>query len=289
MYFPNGERILLSGDLGRFGTPIIIDPTIVDFAEYLVIESTYGDRRHPVDSPAEILERILHRAWEQGEVILVPSFSIGRTQELLYTISQLQKEDRLPRIPIFIDSPMAVSTTEVYRKMKQEQDSDMKLRIADGEDPLCPDHLEFIRDSNQSKALNSRRGPMVIIAGSGMATGGRIVHHLLNRIDDPATVVLFTGYQAEGTLGREIVEGKEEVEILGQSRPVRARIEKIQSLSAHADYVEMLDWLSHFTQPPRKTFLVHGEPPAQESLRQKIVDRYGWECVIPSQGDSFDL
>lgn len=289
MYFPNGERILLSGDLGRFGTPIIIDPTIVDFAEYLVIESTYGDRRHPVDSPAEILERILHRAWEQGEVVLVPSFSIGRTQELLYTISQLQKEDRLPRIPIFIDSPMAVSTTEVYRKMKQEQDSDMKLRIADGEDPLCPDHLEFIRDSNQSKALNSRRGPMVIIAGSGMATGGRIVHHLLNRIDDPATVVLFTGYQAEGTLGREIVEGKEEVEILGQNRPVRARIEKIQSLSAHADYVEMLDWLSHFTQPPRKTFLVHGEPPAQESLRQKIVDRYGWECVIPSQGDSFDL
>lgn len=289
MYFPNGERILLSGDLGRFGTPIIIDPTIVDFAEYLVIESTYGDRRHPVDSPAEILERILHRAWEQGEVVLVPSFSIGRTQELLYTISQLQKEDRLPRIPIFIDSPMAVSTTEVYRKMKQEQDSDMKLRIAEGEDPLCPDHLEFIRDSNQSKALNSRRGPMVIIAGSGMATGGRIVHHLLNRIDDPATVVLFTGYQAEGTLGREIVEGKEEVEILGQSRPVRARIEKIQSLSAHADYVEMLDWLSHFTQPPRKTFLVHGEPPAQESLRQKIVDRYGWECVIPSQGDSFDL
>lgn len=289
MYFPNGERILMSGDLGRFGTPIIVDPTIVDFAEYLVIESTYGDRLHPVDSPAAILERILHRAWEEGEVVLVPSFSIGRTQELLYTISLLQREGRLPRIPIFIDSPMAVSTTEVYRAMKQEQDSDMKLRIAEGEDPLCPDHLEFIRDSNQSKALNSRKGPMVIIAGSGMATGGRIVHHLKNRIDNPATVVLFTGFQAEGTLGREIVDGSDEVEIHGLSLPVRARIEKIQSLSAHADYSEMLDWLGNFTKPPKRTFLVHGEPPAQESLRQKIVERFGWDCVIPAQGDSFDL
>ncbi|MBX7132312.1 MAG: MBL fold metallo-hydrolase [Fimbriimonadaceae bacterium] len=289
MYFPNGERILMSGDLGRYNTPIITDPTKVDFSEYLVIESTYGDRRHPTDKAEDILERVLREAWETGGTVIVPSFAIGRTQDLLYNIHCLQLEGRLPRIPVFIDSPMAASTTEVYRRIKEDHDSDMRLAIKEGEDPLQPDYLEYIRDASQSKALNSRRGPMVIISGSGMASGGRVVHHLKHRLGDPSTIVLFTGFQAMGTLGRKIVDGNEVVEIHGMEVPVRAKIEKIGSLSAHADYQEMLDWLANFKTPPKMTFLVHGEPPAQEALQEKIESQLGWKTMIPAQGDSFEL
>jgi metallo-beta-lactamase family protein len=286
---PNGELLLMSGDLGRFNTPIIRDPEIVDYTDYLVIESTYGDRLHAKENPLEKLEECLHWAWNNGGTILIPSFAIGRTQELLYYFRELQDAGRMPRIPLYIDSPMATSVTQLYSQSKEEHDEDMKIAIADGESSLEPLGLQYVRDREQSKALNKQSGPQVIISGSGMANGGRIKHHLRTRLSSPQTMVLFTGFQAEGTLGRDILEGNPTVSIYGEDVAVAARIERMNALSAHADQEEILHWLSFFKSAPKKTFLVHGEPKAQLVLAEKIKDQYGWEIEIPAFGDSFEL
>lgn len=289
IYFENGERILMSGDLGRYNTPIIKDPTTIEFAEYLVIESTYGDRLHAQEDTEGKMAGIFSKAFEEGGVVLVPSFAIGRTQELLYFINDLQEQKKLPRIPIYIDSPMATTTTGVYASAQEEFDNDMKIRVGNGNKPLGPENVTFVRDGEQSRALNSQKGPMVIIAGSGMANGGRIVFHLLHHLADPSTVVLFTGYQAQGTMGRELIEGAHKVHIHGMEVPVRASVEVLNSLSAHADQGEILAWLSKFKQPPKRTFIVHGEPPAQHALQAKIKEQLGWDTLIPKQGQSAEL
>ncbi|HEY0868513.1 MAG TPA: MBL fold metallo-hydrolase [Fimbriimonas sp.] len=289
IYFENGERIMMSGDLGRYNTPIIRDPATVEFAEYLVIESTYGDRLHEREPVLPKLEQILDDAWQNGRTIIVPSFAIGRTQELLYYFRILQDEGRMPRIPIYVDSPMATSVTRLYAEANEEHDDEMKLSVEEGSSQLEPRGVHYVRDRNQSIALNSQDGPMVIISGSGMATGGRVTHHLLHRISDPKTVVLFTGYQAEGTLGRKILEGNPTVRIHKREVDVRAEVKKLNALSAHADSGEMLSWLEGFKSPPRKTFIVHGEPPAQASLQEKIREKFGWDTVIPKHGESFVL
>lgn len=289
IFFPNGERILMSGDLGRFNTPIIRDPETMEFAEYLVIESTYGDRIHGEENPEPRLEALIQEAVEGGLVLLIPSFSIGRTQELLYYVNELQREGRIPRIPIYLDSPMAVTATQLYDQTKEDHDVEMKIRIGEGDDPLNPEGLVLVRDRNQSKAINGNRGPMMVIAGSGMANGGRIIHHLRSRLDDDRTIVLFTGYQANGTLGRRILNGDPEVEIFGQPIQVRARVERMTSLSAHADQQEMLTWLRGFKTPPKKTFIVHGEPGPQEVLAAKIREELGWDTVIPTHGQTVEL
>jgi metallo-beta-lactamase family protein len=289
IYFENGERILMSGDLGRFNTPVIKDPTTIEFAEYLVVESTYGDRLHAKEDVEGILSRIFNDAYRNHSVVLVPSFAIGRTQELLYFIHNLQQASKIPRMPIYIDSPMAVSTTKVFEDSKEEFDPEMQKALESGVNPLEPENVTFIRDSEQSKALNSQRGPMVVIAGSGMANGGRIVHHLLHHLSDPNTVVLFTGYQAEGTLGRALIEGAHHVHIHKAQVEVRAQVEQLGSLSAHADQGEIMTWLRGYKTPPKRTFVVHGEPPAQEVLVAKIRQELGWDVVIPKQGESFEL
>lgn len=287
-YPPNGQKVLLSGDLGRYDTPIIKDPTVEDFADYLMIESTYGDRLHPKEDVMDKLRGLFNDIAASGGVLLVPSFAIGRTQELLYYIYKLQKEG-LPRIPIYIDSPMATSTTKVYMRDSEEHDPEMAAAVANGENMLEPQGLTLIRDREQSKALNSQSGPMVIIAGSGMANGGRIQHHLLHRLSRPETIVLFTGFQAEGTLGRRLLEGADRVHMLGHEIPVAARIEKANALSAHADQGEIMRWLSNFKTPPKLTMIVHGEPAAQDVLRAKIEQELGWKCATPNFGDSFEL
>ncbi|MCC7230758.1 MAG: MBL fold metallo-hydrolase [Fimbriimonadaceae bacterium] len=289
IYFDNGERILMGGDLGRYNTPIIKDPTSVEFAEYLVVESTYGDRFHAQEDTVGRLEEILREASQNGGAVLIPSFSIGRTQEVLFYLRQLQDQNRMPRMPIFIDSPMAVSATELYASSKEEHDQDMKIAIEGDASPLEPHLLTLIRDREQSKALNRQSGPMVIIAGSGMANGGRIVHHLKVRLNDPSTIVVFTGYQGQGTMGRRLIEGETTVNIHHEEIHVRAQITKLNSLSAHADQGEIMAWLKGFKAAPKKTFIVHGEPPAQAALRDKIVTELGWEVVIPHMDQEFDL
>lgn len=287
--FETGETILMSGDLGRYNTPIIQDPTTVSEADNLVIESTYGDRLHPKENSLAKLETIFREAMQNGSAVLIPSFAIGRTQELLYFCRKLQDSGRMPRIPIFIDSPMATSATKVYADSKEEHDEDMKISVSEGRSELDPDGVQFVRDRDQSKALNNHPGPVVIISGSGMANGGRIVHHLRHRLGDPSTIVLFTGYQAEGTLGRRLLDGADSVQIFHEPVPVRARIESMNDLSAHADQGEIMQWLSGFSRAPKTTFIVHGEPPAQAALRDKIVAEYGWHVVIPRHGEQFVL
>jgi metallo-beta-lactamase family protein len=282
-----GRTILMSGDLGRFDTPIILDPTPVESADWLVVESTYGDRFHADEDPEAKLESILRDAWSAGSCVLVPSFAIGRTQELLYHIKNLQDAGRMGRFPIFVDSPMASEATIRYLQHVEDQDCETRLDLSSGVNPIAPEGLVWVRDREQSKELNSRPGPMIVIAGSGMATGGRIVHHLLHRLGDPATIILFTGYQAAGTLGRRILEREPEVRVLGQEVIVRARIEKLNSLSAHADQEEIMRWLRCFKARPRCTFIVHGEPPAQNALKVRIVRELGWSVSIPRHLEEF--
>ncbi|MBC8064104.1 MAG: MBL fold metallo-hydrolase [Chlorobia bacterium] len=289
IYFENGERILMGGDLGRFNTPIIKDPTTVEFAEYLVVESTYGDRLHAHEDTVGKLEEILNHAAGVGGAVLLPTFSIGRTQEVLFYLRQLQDQGRMPRMPIFVDSPMAISATRLYADAKEEHDQDMKIAVDNDASSLEPHLLSLIRDSEQSKALNKQVGPMIIIAGSGMANGGRIVHHLKNRLGNPATTVVFTGYQGEGTLGRRLIDGEPTVQIHHEEVQVRAHITKLNSLSAHADQEEIMTWLKNFKTPPKMTFIVHGETKAQEALQAKIHSDLGWKTTVPSQGQEFNL
>ncbi|MBS1722139.1 MAG: MBL fold metallo-hydrolase [Armatimonadetes bacterium] len=289
IYFENGERILMSGDLGRFNTPLIKDPTMVEFAEYLVLESTYGDRLHDKSDPKEQILKVLQRAVADRSCVLIPSFAIGRTQEVLWYLRELFDEGRLPRIPIYVDSPMANATILLYVQETDEMDAEMKVDLREGRSPFAPDFVHTVRDKGMSKQLNNMHGPMVVIAGSGMVNGGRIVHHLVHRIEDPSTIVLFTGYQAAGTTGRQLIDGADHIRLLGQELNVRAQIERLDSLSAHADYAEILTWLRGFKQAPKTTFLVHGEPPAQEALKSLIVSELGWKVEIPAQGDHFDL
>lgn len=289
IYFPNGERILMSGDLGRFNTPIIKDPTVVEYAEYLTIESTYGDRLHSQENPIDQLADIMNDTYQRGCCLIVPSFAIGRTQELLYYVSILQEEGRAPRIPIFVDSPMATNVSQIYGRIHEEHDDETEVAEQHGVKLLEPKGVVYVRDREQSKALNAQDGPLMIIAGSGMANGGRVVHHLMRRIGDERTTVLFTGYQAEGTLGRAILDGNPKVKILGNEVMVRAGVQKMNALSAHADQGEILRWLKNFKQPPKQTFIVHGEPRAQEALQAKIKAELGWNTAIPHHGQNFQL
>jgi len=285
----DGERILMGGDLGRYNSPIIRDPEKVEAAEYLVIESTYGDRLHSGESPLDKIELMIRFVMDSGGALLVPSFSIGRTQEMLYYFRKLQDAGRIPRIPIFIDSPMGISATNLYARSKDEHDEDMLISVEEGRSELEPEGLRMIRDKEESKALNSRPGPMVILAGSGMVNGGRIQHHILHRIEDPANAILFTGYQAEGTIGRRLLEGDSPVSILRREVDVRARIEKANALSAHADQHEIMRWLHGFKQAPKRTFIVHGEPEPREALAARIREELGWELELPNLHERFSL
>jgi metallo-beta-lactamase family protein len=287
--FQDGTRILMGGDLGRYNTPIIRDPATIESADYVVVESTYGDRFHSDEDPLGKIEQVLNDAMRTGGAVIVPSFAIGRTQEMLYYFRKLQNAGRMPRIPIFIDSPMAASATRLYADSKEEHDEDMKISLSEGNSELEPDGLTMVRDREGSKALNAQPGPLVIIAGSGMANAGRVKHHLMHRLSNPSTIVLFTGYQAEGTLGRRLLEGAEEVKIHRQDIQVRARIEKVNALSAHADQGEIMRWLGGFRTPPKRTFIVHGEPPAQEALQARIQKDLGWDVVIPKMAETFTL
>lgn len=289
IHLPNGIKLLMGGDLGRYDMPILQDPATVHEADYIVQESTYGDRLHGDEDPMDRLEQVLNDAMRHGSAVIVPSFAIGRTQDLLYYFRKLEDQGRLPRIPIFVDSPMAVSATHLYSQASDDQDEDIRFALRQGDNLLEPSGVQLIRDREQSKALNSQSGPLVIISGSGMANGGRVRHHLMHRLSNPRTTVLFTGFQAAGTLGRQLVDGADEVSIYGEPIQVRASIERITSLSAHADQGEILRWLSGFEKPPKALFLVHGEPEPQAVLRDKIIEQFGWKVEIPAMGQEYDL
>jgi len=280
----DGVRIGFSGDVGRPGLPIIRDPQSLDPVDYLILESTYGDRLHkPLGHAADTLADVVSRTAARGGKIIVPAFAVGRT------LHQLIDAHRLPSIPMFVDSPLAVNVTEVFRKHPECYDKEILQYLTDGNDPFGFHRLTYIRDVAESKKLNDLRGPCVIISASGMCEGGRILHHLRNNIEDPRNTVLITGFQAEYTLGRKIVEKQAEVPIFGEPMRLRAEVCSLTELSGHADQKELIEWLRLIAKGLKKVFLVHGEETQGAALAQMIQKTYGIETVQASRGESVVL
>lgn len=274
--------VLFSGDLGRAGTPMLEDPEIVSRADYLVLESTYGDRLHAVENRREALRQAIRKALGRGGALVIPAFAVERTQEILYILHLLRDAKDIPNVPIYIDSPMAVEVTKLFIKYQNTFDEDAMRIIRSGDDVLDVENLRFCSSVEESKAVNAMKGPMIVISASGMATGGRILHHLKHRLPDSRNTVLLVGYQAVSTRGRLLQEGAKSVRIHGEDVPVRAEIQSIDGFSSHADYREILSWLGHFEAPPKSVFLVHGETPAQEALKTRIIEKFGWNVEVPS-------
>jgi metallo-beta-lactamase family protein len=270
-----GTRLVFTGDLGRRGRPILRDPEPVAAADVLLVESTYGDREH-TEGARERLADIVRQAAERRGALLVPAFAVGRTQELIWTLRSLEDEGRIPSLPVFVDSPMAIDVTALYCRHPEEHDLDMKLLMDEKRCPLCCRQYRLVRTRDESRALNRLAGTFIVLAGSGMATGGRILHHLKARLADDRTTVLLPGFQAAGTRGRSLQDGAASIRIHGEDVPVRAHVEVLHGLSAHADRGEILDWLGGFERPPRRTFVVHGEPSATAAMVSAIRERLGW-------------
>ena len=271
-----GTTLVYSGDLGRRNRPLLRDPEPVTHADVLLVESTYGDRVH-APAPEEALARVVREAAARGGALLVPAFAVGRTQELLWHLRVLEDAGKIPALPTYVDSPMAIAVTEVYARHTEEHDEALRALVA-AEGERLRRRVQLVRRVEDSKALNDLDGPAIIIAGSGMATGGRILHHLTRRLSDPRTTVLLPGFQAAGTRGRSLQDGARTLRMHGQDIPVRATVTVLDGLYAHADREELLDWLGHFAAPPR-THVVHGEPPAAEALADAIRTRLRWPSV----------
>jgi metallo-beta-lactamase family protein len=287
-----GRQIKLgfSGDLGRPGLPILRDPEPLPPVDFLILESTYGDRLHePIQSVADKLVSIVTRTYQRGGKMIVPAFAVGRTQQLVLMLHQLIDRKRIPSFPIFVDSPLAVDVTAIFRKHPELFDQEANAFVESGADPFGFRLLRYVRDVNESKALNDLRGPFMIISASGMCEGGRILHHLRNNLGDPRNTVLLTGYQAENTLGRKIEDGMEEVPIFGEPMRLRAEVEKLDELSGHADQREILSWLKPIAHALKRVFLVHGEGNQQSVLAKMIRSQYGIEVTVPGRGQSFEL
>ena len=283
-------RLGFTGDLGRPGLPIIRDPEPLPPADYLIIESTYGDRIHePIHSVSERLAEIVNHTYQRGGKMIVPAFAVGRTQQLVLLLHELINAKAIPAFPIFVDSPLAVNVTEVFRKHPELYDAEARAFESNHEDPFGFSRLTYVRDVNQSKALNDLHGPFMIISASGMCEGGRVLHHLKNNIGDPRNTILLTGYQAMNTLGRKIQERWKEVPIFGEPMPLRAEVCQLDALSGHADREEMLAWMKPLAAGLKRVFLVHGELDQQTAFAAAIRQRYQLDVVVPARGSSFEI
>jgi len=284
------KNIIFSGDIGQWDKPLMKDPTYFDRADYVVMESTYGNRNH--DDPKNVDKKlcaVVNETVEAGGNILIPTFAIERAQEILFHISRLAREKRIPYLMTFLNSPMAVEITKVFKRSKRFFDKETLELFRKGQSPFDFPGLRLVQSVEASKAINQIRGSTIIMAGSGMITGGRIKHHLIRNITRPESTLLFVGYQAAGTLGRLILDGKPEVRIHGQLYPVRMRIEQILGFSAHADRADLTRWLNHFKSPPQRVFLTHGEEKSILSLSGTIRSKDGWKVSAPKYQEEFQL
>jgi metallo-beta-lactamase family protein len=285
-------RLVFSGDLGRKGIPIIRDPQMVDGTDFLIMESTYGDRLHPpYEDEEKRLESIINETYKRGGSIIIPAFAVGRTQQLVLTLHQLASRGDIPHMPVFVDSPLAVDVTAVYRMHPECYDDEIRAFIeqADIRDPFGFTDLTYTRAVEQSKQLNFLREPAIIISASGMMETGRILHHLKNRIEDPRTTVLIVGWQAPNTLGRRLVDGEKTVRIFGEEYENRARVEVLNGFSGHADRDELLAWVGAMERKPKRTFLIHGEPENALVLAQGLQERFGIVVDVPALRQSFEV
>lgn len=281
------ERIILfSGDIGGWGKPILQDPTLFEEADYVLVESTYGDRLlESSENAANEFAEVINTTVKAGGNIVIPSFALERSQDVLYYLNKLRLEGRIPHLMVFVDSPMAVSVTGVFEHHPELFDEEMKELLRQRKSPFDFPGLNLIRTVDESKAINYIDGSVIIIAGSGMCTGGRIKYHLVTNISRPESTIVFVGYQAVGTLGRQIVDGAKEVRILGQYYPVRARVVQLNGFSAHADRNQLLKWLSSLQRPPRCIFVTHGEPSAAQHFALLVRDKTGGDTVVPKYQD----
>jgi metallo-beta-lactamase family protein len=309
-----GQTILFGGDLGRFGRPVLPDPTMVAEADYLLVESTYGNRVHEQDDNGERLAAAIRTTVERGGKVVIPAFAVGRVEELLYWVKRLEEERRIPVLPVFVDSPMAAEALARYTERVRELDPELLPEETDQKAPLgkadhsesvgerrqhasrerqlcvfCTQRFRTIKSTQESKDLTASKIPAIVISSSGMATGGRVLHHLKATLPDPRNTILLVGFQAEGTRGRLLADGATGVKIHGQIVPAHAHVEKIDSMSAHADSTEILRWLGGFTRPPKTTFLVHGEPVAMQALSASIKAKLGWNTKMPQYQEVVEL
>ncbi len=278
-----GMKFVFSGDLGRSNDPIMKPPSLVEEADYLVVESTYGNRRHDAANAEEVLGSHLARALGRGGVVVIPAFAVGRAQTLTLFISRLKARGAIPDVPVYLNSPMAIDATRLYHEYRSEH------RLSAEECSAACGVAQMVHTPDESRALNSRGGPMVIISASGMATGGRVLHHLKAFAPDSRNLILLPGFQAAGTRGAALASGATEIKIHGSYVPVRAEVVRLDSMSAHADYAEILDWLRAFKRPPRRTFVTHGEPAAADEMRRRIEETLGWSVSVPEYGDKAQL
>jgi metallo-beta-lactamase family protein len=279
----DGVSVQFSGDLGRPEDPLMPPPAAVRQADYLVVESTYGDRRHDSRNPQDILAEIVNTTAARGGAVIIPAFAVGRTQSLLYHLHHLKAAGRIPNVPVFLDSPMAIDASEIYC---QHQD-DHRLSAS-----ACRNAFNvatYVHSVEDSKALDGNTMPMVLISASGMATGGRVLHHLKHFLPDPRNTIVFAGFQAGGTRGAALVAGAEAVKIHGAYVPAKAEIRSLSMFSAHADADEIIGWLQGFERAPRRTFVTHGEPAAADTLRHRVEEELGWTCHVPEYRDQTDL
>jgi metallo-beta-lactamase family protein len=284
------RHLLFSGDIGQWKKPLLRDPTLFDRADYVVMESTYGDRLHEDGGSIEDqLRGVINETADRGGNVVIPTFAVERAQELMYHISRLVHDDRIPDMPIFLDSPMAIDVTQIFREFPDCLDQETWQLIASGEPPLSFPGLRMVRSVEQSKQINSVKGPCIIMATSGMCTSGRIKHHLRQNVRDERSTILFVGYQAEGTLGRQILDRRPEVRIHGRNYPMRAEVRQIFGFSGHADRDDLLRWLTHLNEAPRRVFLTHGDEEAGSSLAARIRERPGWPVTVPEYRQVVEL
>ncbi len=283
-------RLGFSGDVGRPGLPIIRDPEPLPPVDYLIMESTYGSRRHPQQGEAlQRLEEVVKRTIGRGGRLIIPAFAVGRTQQIVLLLHQLINEKRIPPVPMFVDSPLAVDVTKTFRAHPECFDAETAKYLEEGEDPFGFKRLTYVREAEGSKKLNDLRGPFIVISPSGMCEAGRILHHLRHNVGDPKNTVLITGYQAENTLGRKLVNGMKSVRIFGIPTEVNAEIESLDELSGHADAAELIAWMKPTTSALKKVFLVHGEPGESAPLAELIRSTYGIEAISVRPGQVYDL
>ena len=289
----NGKKatIVFSGDIGRYNQPILNDPiTPPANADVLLCESTYGDREHEAGDPAELLAAIVNRVAKRGGSIVVPAFAIGRAQTFMYYLRQLEDQQRIPRLPVYVDSPMALSATDLYLKYREDHDLEFTREDANGKgDPLDVHQFHLTRTADESKQINNVKTPCIIISASGMVTGGRVMHHLVQRLPDARNAVILAGFQAQGTRGRALQEGAKTLRLFGQEIPVNAEVIQLGQFSAHAGKSELLRWLTGLPAPPKQTYLVHGEPSAAQSLQSAIRDNFKWSVSVARYLDTIDI
>jgi metallo-beta-lactamase family protein len=282
--------IVFSGDIGRYGQPILKDPATPPNGDYVICESTYGDREHPTGDSLQFLADTVNRIVKRGGSIVIPAFAIGRTQTFMYFLRQLEDEQRIPKIPVYVDSPMALSATDFYVRHVEDHDLDMaRLDQSGNRDPLNVHEFHLTRSVDDSKKINDVKTPCIIISASGMVTGGRVLHHLAQRLPDAKNAVILAGFQAEGTRGRALLEGAKVMHLFGEAVPVNAEIIEMGQFSAHAGKSELLRWVGGLQAAPKKAWLTHGEPAAAQALQAAIKEKFRWDVAVARYLETVEL